>query len=302
MLMLKSTPMSKLKAKTPDKVEPSKPKILIFGASGVGKTWFSLDFPSCYYIDTEGGAARSHYMDKLTKSGGMIMGPEDGSLDGETVISQFQALATEKHGFKTVVVDSITKLFNTLVANEQERLGDKDAFGASKKPAVAFMRRLMNWIHRLPMNVVLICHEKEEWGVDGQGNRTQVGTTFDCWDKVQYELDLSIQVLKQGQSRVGLIRKSRLQGFPDRERFQLDYSEFALRYGKDVIDAESKVITLATPEQVAEIVRLSDLLKMSEEEKQKWLTRASASDWSELDTDQASKAIKALLAKITPNK
>lgn len=294
--------MSKLKAKTPDKVEPSKPKILIFGASGVGKTWFSLDFPSCYYIDTEGGAARSHYMDKLTKSGGMIMGPEDGSLDGETVIAQFQALATEKHQFKTVVVDSITKLFNTLVANEQERLGDKDAFGASKKPAVAFMRRLMNWIHRLPMNVVLICHEKEEWGVDGQGNRTQVGTTFDCWDKVQYELDLSIQVLKQGQSRIGLIRKSRLQGFPDRERFPLDYSEFAVRYGKDVIDAESKVITLATPDQVSEIVRLSDLLKMSDEEKQKWLTKASASDWSELTTEQADKAIKALLAKITPNK
>jgi hypothetical protein len=293
---------TKLKAKTPDKVEPSKPKILIFGASGVGKTWFSLDFPSCYYIDTEGGAARSHYMEKLTKSGGMIMGPEDGSLDGETVIAQFQALATEKHGFKTVVVDSITKLFNTLIANEQERLGDKDAFGASKKPAVAFMRRLMNWIHRLPMNVVLICHEKEEWGVDAQGNRTQTGTTFDCWDKVQYELDLAIQVVKQGQSRYGLIRKSRLQGFPDRERFALDFAEFSTRYGKDVIEAESKTIVLASAEQVSEIERLSSIIHMTEEEKQKWLTKASASDWNELTDEQAAKAINALLAKINPTK
>ena len=48
--------MSKLKAKDPVNAEPSKPKMLIFGKPGVGKTWGALDFPSCYYIDTEGGA------------------------------------------------------------------------------------------------------------------------------------------------------------------------------------------------------------------------------------------------------
>lgn len=86
------------------------------------------------------------------------MGPEEGALDFETVIGQLQALASEDHPFKTVVIDSITKLFNTAVANEAERLGAKDAFGASKKPAVAFMRRLVAWIQRLDMNVVLISH------------------------------------------------------------------------------------------------------------------------------------------------
>lgn len=293
---------SKLKAKAPSQVEPSKPKILIYGASGVGKTWFSLDFPNCFYIDTEGGASRTHYMDKLTKSGGMILGPEDGSLDPDVVISQFQALATEKHGFKTVVMDSATKLYNTIIANEAERLGDKDAFGASKKPALAFMRRLVNWIHRLDMNVVLICHQKEEWGQDAQGNRTQTGVTFDCWDKIEYELDLAFQVTKQGSSRYGVIRKSRLVGFPDRDRFPLSYEEFAVRYGKDVIEKDVAVITLASSEQVAEINRLASVIKMSEEEKTKWLTKASASDWNELSAEQAEKAIKALNDKINPSK
>ena len=293
---------TKLKAKAPSQVEPSKPKILIYGASGVGKTWFSLDFPNCFYIDTEGGASRTHYMEKLTKSGGMILGPEDGSLDPDVVISQFQALATEKHPFKTVVVDSITKLYNTVIANEAERLGDKDAFGASKKPALAFMRRLVNWIHRLDMNVVLICHQKEEWGQDAQGNRTQTGVTFDCWDKIEYELDLAFQVTKQGSSRYGSVRKSRLIGFPDREKFALGYEEFAVRYGKDVIEKAVVAITLANAEQVAEIERLASVIKMTDDEKQKWLTKASASDWNELSTEQAEKAITALLAKINPTK
>src|SRR4051812_44887619 len=110
--------MSKLKAKDPQTAEPSKPKILIFGKPGVGKTWTSIDFPSCYYIDTEGGADLAHYTEKLKKAGGVYMGPEDGSLDFPTVIEQFQALASEKHEFKTVIVDSISKLFNTAVANE----------------------------------------------------------------------------------------------------------------------------------------------------------------------------------------
>ena len=283
-------------------MEPSKPKILIYGASGIGKTWFSLDFPSCYYIDTEGGAKRTHYMQRLIQSGGKILAPEDGSLDPDIVISQFQALATEKHPFKTVVVDSATKLFNTIVANEAEILGSKDAFGASKKPAVAFMRRLVNWIHRLDMNVVLICHEADEWGVDAKGDRVQIGKTFDCWPKIEYELDLAFQVTKQGNSRYGTVRTSRLLGFPDREKFALSYEEFAIRYGKDVIEKEVAVIILAAPEQVAEIERLSSVIKMTDEEKQKWLTKASASEWSELSTEQADKAIAALQNKINPTK
>src|SRR5688572_21789505 len=98
---------SKLKAKDPKETEPRKPQMVIFGPSGVGKTWFALSFPAVYYIDTEGGASRKHYMERLSKSGGMYMGPEDGANDFETIIEQTKALATESHKFKTLVIDSI---------------------------------------------------------------------------------------------------------------------------------------------------------------------------------------------------
>ena len=79
------TTRSRLKAVAPKAAEPSKPKVLIFGKPGVGKTWQALDFPSVYYIDTEGGADLAHYTDKLERSGGVYRarllqgGPDQGA-------------------------------------------------------------------------------------------------------------------------------------------------------------------------------------------------------------------------------
>lgn len=295
----RKTMSSKLKAKAPELVSPGKTKAMIFGPSGVGKTIFSLSFPNPYYIDTEGGADLSHYQEILKNAGGVYLGPEDGSLDFGTVIEQMQALATEKHPYKTLIIDSITKLFQTTIANEAERLGDKDAFGASKKPAIAWMRRMVNWCMRLDMNVWLVAHEGTEWGLDPKtGQRSEIGKIADVWDKLIYELDLTLQAQKRGPSRVAIVRKSRLLGFPDGEQFPLDYKEFATRYGKDFIEGETHTIQLATDAQVAEIVKLVDLLKISPAECEKVLTKAGAETWAELTVEQAKATVAWLKKKI----
>ena len=291
-----------LKAKDPKAAEPSKPKMLIYGKPGVGKTWGALDFPSCYYIDTEGGADLAHYTAKLKAAGGVYMGPEDGSLDFATVIEQFHDLATTKHNYKTVIVDSITKLFNTTIANEAERLGDKNAFGADKKPAIALMRRLVAWVNRLDMNVLFIAHSKSEWGTDSKGERTEIGQTFDCWDKLEYELHLALEITKQGPQRKARVRKSRLTGFPDADSFSWSFDEFAKRYGKDIIEAQSHSITLAAPEQVADIVRLLEVVKIDPADIEKWKAKAGAENFSEFTTDQAAGVICALNKKLNPTK
>lgn len=290
---------TKLKAKPPEEVTPGKTKGMIFGASGVGKTWFTLTFPSPYYMDTEGGADLQHYQDRLKRSGGAYLGPKDGSLDFNFVIEQMQALATEKHPYKTLIIDSVTKLYQTAIANEQERLGDKDAFGASKKPAVAGMRRLINWAMKLDMNIWFVAHDSAEWGVDPKtGQRTEIGRVPDVWDKLIYELHLTIQAVKRGPARIGIVKKSRLTGFPDLEQFPLDYQEFATRYGKDFIEAESKQLTISTAEQVAEIARLLSVVKVTDQEIEKVFTKAGVDAWNELTTEQATQTINWLKKKI----
>ena len=288
---------SKLVAVAPETVEPKKPKVLIYGAAGVGKTWFSLDFPSVYYIDCEGGAERDHYRNKLKASGGVYLGPEQGSLDFDIVISQVEALATEQHPYKTIVFDSITKLFNTAVTDEQARMeaaNKKDEFGASRKPAVRAMGKLLRWINKVDMNVNMIAHEKDLYGLMN-GQREVTGRTFDCWDKLEYELDLTLRVTKigkgEGAQRKAIIGKSRLIGFPEGETFDWSYAEFASRYGNDVIERAVVPVIMATPEQLAEIKNLIEVLNVPAEIQAKWFSKFNAESFEEMDTVTISKVI-----------
>lgn len=297
---------SKLLAVAPDDVNPKKPKVLVYGPPGVGKTWVSLDFPMVYYIDTEGGADLKHYRDKLKSAGGMYFGPEQGSLDFEAVIGQIEALATEKHPYKTIVIDSVTKLFNTAITDEQTRMADagkKDEFGASKKPAVRQMARLVRWLNRADLNAIVIAHEKDLWGLSANGQREAIGKTFDAWDKLEYDLHLVLRIAKLGAGenakRFAYIGKSRLTGFPEGTRIDWNYTDFAARYGKDVIEREVVALVLATPEQVAEVTRLLEVVKLPEGLTDKWFKAAGVDSWAEMSESQISKCIEAIKKELT---
>ena len=56
-----STTKSKLLFKDPAEAEPTKPKMVIYGPPGVGKTMFTLNFPNVAYFSPEPGATRKHY-------------------------------------------------------------------------------------------------------------------------------------------------------------------------------------------------------------------------------------------------
>lgn len=294
-----------LKARPPAEVKPGHIKAVAFSKTGAGKTWLALSFPAPYYIDTEGGAQRAHYMARLEKAGGAYMGPEDGACDFDTIAEQIRALATTTHPYKTLVIDSITKVFQTAIAKESERLGKDDVFGASKKPAIKQMRRLVSLIDRLDMNVWFIAHEVAEWqNVNGQ--RQEIGRTADIWDKLLYELDLTLQLEKHGgEYRTATVYKSRLLGFPDGERFDiqkngvdLSYAAIVERYGREAIEAAPVPVQLVAAETVAEIKRLLEAVRVTDEEVEKLLTRAKAERIEDLSAEHGAKMLAWLKAKV----
>lgn len=289
---------SKLKAVKPAEAKPGKAKVLIFGEPGVGKTWASLDFPAPYFFDIEGGASQEQYTAKLKASNGMYVGFDQGAQDFNEVLEQVKGLATEKHQFKTVIFDSISKLYNLEIARENERIigaGKKDEFGSSKKPAVRYMQRLVSWLQRMDMNCLIIAHGKAEWGKDDKsGERTEIGRTFDSWEKLSFELDLTLEIFKQGPNRLARVRKTRLAGFKDGEVFPWSYAEFAKRYGEKDINEETKVINLPTEEMLTSLYGLMHQKKTEEAEIEKWLNAAKVSSFEEMDAEKVTKLIEHL--------
>lgn len=275
-----------LRAKKPSIPTTRRFKGIVFGKSGVGKTWFSLDFPDVYYVDTEGGAREAHYKQKMLDKGIVEVTPEQGASNFDTVLDEFKTLATSRHDFRSVVLDSFSSLYLTKAAEAEEEIGSD--FGKDRKAANKPTRQLVRWINRMDLNVLLICHSKEKWenqpGAGGKSERVAVGQTFDGYDKLEYELDLMIEAVASApnQPPIGVVRKSRLREFPVGDRFPLTYDEFAKRFGREHLEKSVTPIVLATAEEVAKLRRLARAAQISDEVQAKWLQKAQAETFEEM--------------------
>jgi len=283
-----------LRAKKPEKIE-KRLKALFYGMAGVGKTTASIQFPRPYLIDTEKGAENDQYIKILQDNGGAIF--QTSCFD--ELLKEVKSLLTEKHEYKTLVIDPLTTLYHDLLdKSSKERISDKDpdgtAFGGHYGSANKKMKQLLNLLLRLDMNVIITAHAKNEYG----SNLVVLGQTFDCYKKLDYLFDLVFEIQKRGKDRIGLIKKSRIESFPDGDQFPFSYDEIANRYGREILERDAIAEILATPEQITECLRLIDLLKISEDVWQKWLDKANSSKFEEMPTDIIQKCIDSLKSKI----
>jgi hypothetical protein len=273
-------------------------KALFYGSAGVGKTTAAIQFPKPYLIDTEKGAENSQYVKILEKSGGAVFQ----TTDFDELMNEVKSLLTEKHEYKTLIIDPLTTLYNDLLEKSANVLKnqskEKDAtgteFGRHYGEANKKMKHLLSLLLRLDMNVIITSHAKNEYGQ----NLALLGQTYDCYKKLDYLFDLVFEIQKRGKDRIGIIKKSRIESFPDGETFPFNYDEIANRYGKDVLEKTSVAQKLANQDQVKEIERLIELIKIPEETWQKWLDKFSSQTWEEMPFDAIQKCIDHLNLKI----
>jgi hypothetical protein len=273
--------VSKLKAVKPEILRPEKPKIMLSGPSGCGKTTLGVSFPKPYYFDHEGSAKREQYREILAAQGGVYFGKEQGSQDFKAVIEEVKTLATEKHDYLTVVFDSISFITNLEAAIAEEKVGSD--YGRDKKEANKPVRQLLRWIEKLDMAVIFIAHQKDKWG--GSGNdRSIIGTTYDGYDKLEYILDLWVEMKPPAKDqRLCVVKKSRVKSMPYGMIFNADYFEFAKLYGgRDIIEKTANPIELATPEQLSKVNEIIIKFNISKEDQEKWLTKVDADSFAEV--------------------
>lgn len=199
-------------------------KCLIYGSAGVGKTTCAITFPKVYLIDTERGAENEQYTQLISKNGGAIFQ----TTDFDELMTEIKSLLTEKHDYKTLVIDPLTNIYNDLLDKVALRVGTE--FGRHYSESNKLMKHLCTLLLRLDMNILITSHSKNEYG----NNMTVLGATYDCYKKLDYLFDLVFEVQKRGKERIAITKKSRIGTIPDGASFAFSYDEIAEKYGRDV--------------------------------------------------------------------
>lgn len=276
-------------------------KVLFFGQAGVGKTTAAIQFPQPYIIDTERGAENDQYVKLLDKAGGAIFQ----TTDFDELLTEVKALLTTTHPYKTLIIDPLTTLYSDLcekwaakfAKQSKDPNSDGMEFQRHRDRADAQIKHLCKLLLRLDMNVIITSHLKTKWGKVG-GELTELGNTFDCYKRIDYLFDLILEIQKRGKERIGFVSKTRIESFVDGEQFPFCYESIAEKYGRAVLERDAVAEILASKEQVLELKRLIELLKVPEEISDKWLDKANAETFEEINAEIIQKCIDSLTSKI----
>ena len=277
-----------LRAKKPTN-KTKRLKLFMYGDAGVGKTTAGLQLPMPYIIDAERGT--ENYHKKINKVGGAVFN----TTDILEVIEEVRKLSTEEHGFKTLVIDPITPLYFDLIDKCELEVGSE--FGKHYGEANKYMKRLINLIMRLDMNVVVTAHAKVVYGDDMK----KLGITFDGWKKLDYIFDLVLELRKQTPTkRYAKVVKTRIESFTDGETFEWNYDSLTERFSQVELERDVDVITTATAAQVKEIETLSEKLVDGSDAVTGFLRRAGVQQLLDLTEEQAQKVIDYFIKSLEP--
>jgi hypothetical protein len=176
-------------------------KILIYGASGVGKTLAALTFRRPAVIDTEGGTDLYAGRDGIPTFSVLHA---KSLTDVEAAIKFIQADSGKT--FETLIIDAITVLYDVQkdaagkAAKKEDEMTPRDWNKVNKR-----MVNLYNALTNLPVHVVVVAREAELY--EGEGlNLKRVGFKADMDKKGVYIFDF---IVRMKADRSGEVIKSR---------------------------------------------------------------------------------------------
>lgn len=281
------------KAKTP---EPQKKrvKMMVFSAPALGKTTAAINWPKAVIIDMEHGT--DNYSDTIIKQGSIVLH----TTNPDEVRDEIKTLLTEKHDYRTIVIDPVTILYQAIQEKwtrifskyaDTEKATELQDFGFRYWAKVkSDYKSIMRLLLACDMNVILTAHQKDLYG---EGMK-KVGFGSDSMKGDEHIFDYVFQLVMDAKGRrTAITKKERAEvgknKFPT--EFEWSYPNFQIYYGKDDLEREATPIPLANPEQVAEVKRLLSIVKVDDNWETDCLTKADVDGWEELTSEKIQKAL-----------
>jgi hypothetical protein len=289
-----------LKAKAPE-AKSKRVKMMVFSPPGLGKTTAAINWPKAVIIDMEHGT--DNYHDTILKNGSIVLH----TTNPDEVKDEIKTLLTEKHDYRTIVIDPVTILYQAIQEKwarifskyaDTEKATELQDFGFRywakvKSDYKAIMRMLL----ACDMNVILTAHQKDLYG---EGMK-KVGFGSDSMKGDEHIFDYVFQLVMDGKGRrTALTKKERAEigkpKFP--QEFEWSYANFKVYYGAENLEREATPIPLASTEQVGEVKRLLGIVKVEESWETDVLTKADVDMWEELTAEKISKCIDFLTKRL----
>ena len=289
-----------LKAKNPE-IKEKRLKMFIYGPAGVGKTIGVIQFPNAYIIDTERGT--DLYSNTINKVKSIVLQ----TLNPDEVKEELHTLLTEKHPYKTLIIDPITQIYNA-TQEKWTRVFERYAKTEKEEEVQDFGMRywgkvkgdfkgLQRLMLALDMNVIVTSHQKDVYGTEFK----KIGVTFDSMRGDDYFFDLIFRVERKNGILIAKTEKERAEldknKFP--AEFEWSYSNFCKFYGKEIIEKEVIPLPMATKEQIERVDKLIEVVKVEQDTINKWMLKADVNNFSEMTTEQIIKVIDFLEKKVS---
>lgn len=289
------------KAKTPEP-KNKRVKMMVFSAPALGKTTAAINWPKSVIIDMEHGT--DNYHETIIKNGSIVLH----TTNPDEVRDEIKTLLTEKHDYRTIVIDPVTILYQAIQEKwtrifskyaDTEKATELQDFGFRywakvKSDYKAIMRMLL----ACDMNVILTAHQKD---VYGEGMK-KVGFGSDSMKGDEHIFDYVFQLVMDAKGRrTAITRKERAEVGKNRfpAEFEWSYKNFCVYYDKEELERESKPIELANQAQIEEVSRLLSFVKVEETFEAEVLNKAGVDSWEEMPVDKIQKTIDFLNKKLT---
>ncbi len=267
-------------------------KLFLYGDTGTGKTYTSLQFPDVCIIDPERGSTL--YSDRFHFD---VANTVSSMKDIEEIL---KFLSLGNHPYKTLVIDPLTMIWdmfqiewnNIFLERNPQSKGNKFEYFVLqptdwipvKNAWKDFLARLL----RLDMNIICTAREKTKYKKTADNFMTPMGETFSADKDTPYFFDAVIRTMKidtqNGYKLMGLVEKDRNEMLGVKQ-FDLSFELFRNKY-RNIMDKSQAIVP--SDEMVVEINGLIHKSGINQEVIRKRLVaKYGVSSISELLIEQA---------------